>query len=504
MLHSALPELDWSRLSELIAETMGVDFPRHRWSELRYRMARAEKEFGFTDTQACVDWLLAAPLSKAQVQVLARCLTVGETYFFRERQTLEVFSSTLLPDLIHRRRGHQQHLRLWSAACCTGEEAYTLAILVRQGLPDLADWNIKILATDINQQFLGQAAAGLYSEWSCRHVPADLLERYFKRTADGRYAVVPEVRGMVSFAPLNLVEDTYPARVTDTDAMDTIFCRNVLIYFAPANILKVGEKFNRALNEGGWLAVSPVEAAAESFPQFAVSNFPGAILFRKGMAKLAGSRLPARAPPVRPDAIAQMPKMEPGAVTLARPPPIQAGVSIAPVAAVAAKRTSSHATATAYFDRGLYSEAIDVLLALASDQKDNLPVVSLLARALANQGRMAEALTWCELWIVADKLDATAYYLRAAIQLELANPEQARQSLQWAIYLRPDFVVAHFALGSLARSRGKRHEANRHFGNTQQLLAGLPPAFLLPESDGLTAGRLVITIAEMKALDIEQ
>lgn len=480
-----------------------MDFPRDRWAELQHRMVRAQKVFGFAELAACVEWLMSAPLTEAQVQILARCLTVGETYFFRERRTLDAFSNTLLPELIYRKRGHRQQIRLWIAACCTGEEAYSLAILLHRGLPDLVNWNIKILATDINKRFLEQAATGLYREWSCRYVPADIKEQYFRRNADGRYAVVPAILKMVSFAPLNLVEDTYPSRITDTDAMDMIFCRNVLIYFSPANIRKVGDKFHDALCEGGWLAVSPVEATTESFPQFVVSNFPGAILFRKSTARFAGSRTLARAPPVAASPILQTPKVAASVrpPPPQQPPPPQRG---APAGSVATRRAPSHATATAYFDRGLYSEAIDDLLALAADQTNNLPVVSLLARALANQGRVAEALTWCELWLANDKLDARAHYLRAVIQLELANQDQARHSLQRAIYIQPDFVVAHFALGSLARSRGRRHEAVRHFGNTRQLLARLQPTSILPESDGLTAGRLIETISAMRALDIPQ
>ncbi len=466
-------------------------------------MARAQKEFGFTDTAACVEWLLSAPLTKAQVQILARCLTIGETCFFRESRTLDVFSNVLLPELILRRRGQRQHIRLWSAAACTGEEAYSLAILLRQGVPDLANWTVKILATDINQHFLDQAAAGLYSEWSCRHVPAALKERYFNRLADGRYAVVREIKDMVSFAPLNLVEDVYPSRGTDTDAMDFVFCRNVLIYFTPANIRKVGERFHRSLSDGGWLAVSPVEANAESFPQFAVSNFPGAILFRKTAASVADSRPSARAPPLQHTPVLPARPMAPQPLSAKSDPLTRSRAPGAPVPVparpAAATRTPSHATATTLFDQGLYSEATDVLFSLATDRTNNVPVVSLLARALANQGRIAEALTWCELWIAADKIDARAHYLRAVIQLELSDHEQARHSLQRAIYLQPGFVVAHFALGSLARSRGRQHEAGRHFGNTRHLLAGLHPGALLPESDGLTAGRLIDAIAAMPA-----
>lgn len=224
MPHKNLANADWARLSELIAEAMALHFPRERWSELQHRIARAAEEFGFADTAACVAWLVSAPLGRQQVEVLARHLTVGETYFFRENKTLEVFAKTLLPELIRTRRRQGRHLRLWSAACCSGEEAYSLAILLRENLPEIAAWDVKILATDINTGFLEEAAAGSYSARACRHVPDELKERYFTRTADGGYAVIPSIRKMVTFARLNLATDDFrrgpptPKRWTSSSA----------------------------------------------------------------------------------------------------------------------------------------------------------------------------------------------------------------------------------------------------------------------------------------------
>lgn len=456
MPHSNLTGADWARLSELIAEATALHFPRERWSELQHRVARAADEFGFADTAACVGWLVSGPLSARQVEVLARHLTVGETYFFREGRTLEVFANTLLPEIVRARRHQGRRLRLWSAACCSGEEPYSLAILLREKLPEIAAWDVKILATDINAGFLAEAAVGSYGARACRQVPDELRERYFTRTAEGGYAVVPSIREMVTFARMNLAADDYPSPATGTAAMDFIFCRNVLIYFTPAHIRRVAASFHRALNDGGWLAVSPSEASAESFPQFAVANFPGAILFQKrsGVAPIRPATLPA--PPRR--------EYRQTATVVAAPLPVQAPAP----AAIAAPPPAA-------------------------------PDASALARSLANQGRAAEALPWCERWIGSNRLDPSAHYLRAVILLELADLRQARRSFLHAVYLQPDFVLAHYALGTLARGLGERDQANRHFANARELLARLPPAALLPESDNLTAGRLAATIAAAAA-----
>src|SRR4030081_182852 len=135
----------WARLSALIAERMGLHFPLERLTDLQRGLAGAADEMGFDDVAACADWLLSAPLTKAHLQVLASHLTIGETYFFRDKRTLDVLAGRVLPELIQARRGHEQRLRLWSAACCSGEEPYSLAILLHQVLPDLAEWHITIL-----------------------------------------------------------------------------------------------------------------------------------------------------------------------------------------------------------------------------------------------------------------------------------------------------------------------------------------------------------------------
>lgn len=461
MMRTEISNVQWQNLSGMVAQQLGLHFSPARQNDLKRGFQSAVMEFGFADPVACMDWLLTAPRTERNKQILAAHLTVPETYFFREWQTLQALAGDILPGLINQRRGRHQHLRILSAACCTGEEAYSLAILLHQLLPDLPDWRIELIATDINRRSLKKAAAGIYGKWSFRGVPAALKKRYFTRTADGDHAVIPEIRSMVRFQALNLTEDSYPSQATGMHHMDVIFCRNVLMYFTPAIVPRVIDKLHATLGDGGWLVVSPSEASSALFPQFHAVNFPGAILFckksveRKLQISLHASwtsQAPMRAIPTRPNA---------------------------KESDIAAKNPD-------------IAEA-----AMPRNTRPALQHLSQQARLLAGQGRLAAALTWCDRWIAAYKLDAAGYYVRAAILQEQGELALARAALNNAIYLDQAFVMAHFALGMLARRCSDGSAERRHFGNTHRLLSRCQPDDRLPESDGISARQLADILASL-------
>lgn len=511
MRSDALPEALWPRLSDLIADQMGLNFPPERRPDLQRGLTAAAAEFGFADSASCAEWLLSTSLTRPQLHALASHLTVGETYFFREGQTFDVLAQHILPTLIRGRRGCDQRLRLWSAACSTGEEPYSLAILVRRLLPDWPDWHVKILATDINERFLQKAATGVYGDWSFRRAPAGFKEQYFTPTADGRFAVTPQFRDCVSFAQLNLAGDSFPSLATDTNAMDVILCRNVLIYFTPAHARKLVGNLRHALMDEGWLAVSPSEYSQALFSEFTAVNFPGSVLYRKCQGESVS--LPTWTAP------APMAARNTASVFAAplRPSAPDADVVTGGVGTVAAQSSCDAAgtpgplvVAEALYGQGRYAEAAGTLLASLVDGAaplvwTSLPggegarTFSLLARALANQGQLPEALAWSEKWIAADKMDYAAHYVHAMILEEKGEREAAVRSLNRAVYLKPEFALAHFALGNLARADG-RGEARRHFENALRLLRACPPDEPLPESDGLGAGRLMEIIATVLTL----
>ena len=177
----------------------------------------------------------------------------------------------ILPEIIRRRRGRNQCLRIWSAGCSTGEEPYSLAILVRELLADIGDWKIHILATDINEDALAAAREGIYRNWSFREVEEHYRQQYF--TPEGESSRIrPEVQSMVSFRYLNLADDRYPTAATGTDALDLILCRNVMIYFPPGALPGDHPPLFRLPRGAGLPAGGPLGAQRSRlpglFPQF--------------------------------------------------------------------------------------------------------------------------------------------------------------------------------------------------------------------------------------------
>jgi chemotaxis protein methyltransferase CheR len=489
----SIPDTMLLHLSEFVADRIGLYFPKKRWDDLERKICSAATEFGFKDAQSCAGWLLSSPHTKSQIEILASHLTVGETYFFRQKKSFEVLKEHILPQLIRSRRGSGQHLRIWSVGCSTGEEAYSLAILFSKLIPDRKDWNIRILATDINPRFLKKASEGVYSEWSFRDTPQWVKERYFKKRDDSLFEIISPIKEMVTFSYHNLAEDTYPSILNSTNAMDIIFCRNVLMYFAPERAKQVIDKLYHSLVDDGWLIVSPSETSHFLFSQFTSVNFPDAILYRKA------GRLPQTLEILQagPDEEANISlQTPPGFITEINPEvtfsvenretlPKRPGPSLPP--AIDEQKTAEPQTSDT---QGRYIEAADRILKLIADDQKDPKAATFLARAYANQGRLDEALEWCEKAITADKLNSGLHYLRAAILQEQGSIDDAVVPLKRALYLDQDFVLAHFALGDLAMRRGRRRESNRHFRNALMLLRGYDHEDILPESEGITAGRL--------------
>jgi chemotaxis protein methyltransferase CheR len=501
------PETPLARLREFVTHHIGLHFPKERSSDLERGIRAAAAEFGFANPDECIEWLLSTPLSKQQIEVLASHLTVGETYFFRDKQGFQALEQHILPELVQARAG-EKRLRIWSAGCCTGEEPYSLAVVLGRLLPNIADWQVTLLATDINPRFLQKAAAGVFGEWSFRETPALAKERYFRSAGPKRYELLPEIRKLVTFSYLNLAEDTYPSLANDTNAMDVILCRNVLMYFEPSVVRRVVQNFYRCLADDGFLLVSASEASHLIFSDFETVNFPGAVFYRKPRAgvpaKVSGVELltsmfaSPRFPGAEPLASA-IPIPLPQAAPPKAPKPAPVPAAAKPAAAKETAR-DVHAEALALFERGLYAQAGAILDEAVAAAPKNPGLLALWARVCANEGKLSDALRLCERAIAADKLNSGFHYLRASILLEQGAVDDAAAALRRALYLDQNFVLAHFALGNLARRQGKRAEARKHLENARQSLRGHSQDEILPESDGITAGRL----SEVIALLIQQ
>ncbi|WP_348698429.1 protein-glutamate O-methyltransferase CheR [Duganella fentianensis] len=215
--------------------------------------------------------------SGQELQTLTNLMTVNETYFFREEYQFKCLVDSILPEIIkHKQPG--QTIRIWSIPSSSGEEPYSIAIYLLEHWPDIANWDVELISSDIDTDILAKARNGLYSPRSVQHLPLHLLARYFKRQPNGDYQIDDSLRGSVEFTRVNLNEaaDTRPYR-----GIDVIFCRNLLIYFDDLSRAKAAEAFYDALHPGGYICLGHSESMSRITSLFRVRKFPEAIVYQK-------------------------------------------------------------------------------------------------------------------------------------------------------------------------------------------------------------------------------
>ncbi|GAB4190573.1 MAG: hypothetical protein Fur006_32750 [Coleofasciculaceae cyanobacterium] len=206
-------------------------------------------------------------------------LTNLESYFFRDKDLFNLLRNTLLPELIQRKQ-YNKTLRICSAGCSTGEEPYSLAILLKELIPDLEQWNLMILGVDINSSALQRAKIGIYRPWSFRNVDIEIKQRYFQ-LINNQYHIDSQIKDMLTFQSLNLVKDLFMRPKSELRDMDLILCRNVFIYFEPSAIDKVLNKFHQALQPLGYLIAGHAELHGQNLSQFQTKVFPEALIYQR-------------------------------------------------------------------------------------------------------------------------------------------------------------------------------------------------------------------------------
>jgi chemotaxis protein methyltransferase CheR len=348
-----------------------------------------------------------------------------------------------LPNLLDRNRSTRR-LRVWSAGCSVGAEAYSVAILLRRDFArELAGWDVTIRGTDINRHFLSRAREGCYEEWALRNTTAEFRQTHFVRSGQS-WCIAPLYREGVSFQYHNLVAHPFPSLWKDLCAFDLILCRNVMIYFDLALARRIVTQLQQSLVEGGWLAVGHAEPNTELFAAFRIHNAAGAVLYQKE----ATAVLPRWTPPV-----------------LAQPWPV-------PDTAV---------------DR----------------PREQPPALDLAAiRALADRGAWDEADRSCRQAQTQDRLNPQVYFCHALVLEQTGRHAEAERALRQSLYLDRRFVLAHYYLGLLLQKQGHFPAAVRSFENVRALIAGSDPAQVFAEADGITAGEIdKLTRMHLEALE---
>ena len=262
------------KLRDLIYRMSGIYHPENKFYLLATRTRRRMKAIDSKTFTDYFEHLTTRPNRDAEMRCLLNEITIGETYFFRSQSQLEAVSKIILPKLmaLSSKQVHKK-LRFWSAGCSTGEESYTLSILLLEmAAHKLKDWTFEIVATDLNDNSITKCKEGLYAEYAVRNLTPERRQRFFKQEGS-LYRVNDEVRANVKFARLNLQEQS---SILFMKGFDLIFCCNVLIYFDGAAKRRTVDHFYNGLIPGGHFFLGECETLFGIYDQFRLVHFPGA------------------------------------------------------------------------------------------------------------------------------------------------------------------------------------------------------------------------------------
>jgi chemotaxis protein methyltransferase CheR len=280
---SALSATDFDFISALARASAAIVLEKGKEYLVEARLTPLAEREGFKTLASFIAALrsdrLPGPLHAKAVDAL----TTNETYFFRDFHPFEALRKHLLPDLIAA-RAETRRLTVWCAACSTGQEPFTLAMLLREHFPQLAGWKIEILGTDLSPTVLKQAASGRFNQIEInRGLPASYLIKYFTQQ-DGAWVLKPEIRDMVQFRPLNLIEP-WPI----LPPCDLIFIRNVMIYFEVETKRTILRKLRHCLRPDGSLFLGASETTLNIDPYWAPVTIGPTVVYRPAPATPAKS-----------------------------------------------------------------------------------------------------------------------------------------------------------------------------------------------------------------------
>jgi chemotaxis protein methyltransferase CheR len=405
-------------------------------------------------------------------------LTVGETYFFRNPEHFHFVRHEVLPD-VRRRRGPAHTVRAWSAGCASGEEPYSLAVLLME---EGYGARMEVRATDVSRAALARAQVASYGEWSLRGPEAARM-RPFLHPAGKRYTLDARVRGRVHFGYLNLADDTWPSHAHGIWGMDIIFCRNVLIYFNRATIEAVARRLYASLADGGFLIAGPSDPSLGAHAPFeTVLTDWGIIYHRPAPGEVSRAHavpsLPAPAPPPPLPPRVLPPAPPPVAFTPPAPPPPAAPP---PLPTPAPELDEARRA----FAAGDWREAAR----LAGAHPEDAEAEAVAIRALANVEPLA-AVHACAEAAARHPLAVELRYLEALLLLGLGRLAESERAARQALYLEPSLAVVHLMLGHILRRQGDSEGARRAFRTAESLCARLPPEAPVLLADGERAGRL--------------
>lgn len=449
-----------AEIRRVLEGEFGWSFVGHRIQEVKEAAECVARAVGIPDVGALARSLAKSGRDRSRLLgLLVPRLTVNETCFFRDPPVFRHLEGSVLPALI-RRRAATRRLRIWSAGCCTGEEAYSLAIALSRVVPSSRSWDIEVIGTDVNRDSIAHAERATYGNWAFRRPPPWLKQDCLTLATPGKWQVRPEVRNLVSFQAHNLL-DGLPSGF-EKGEIDLIFCRNVLMYFSSEQSERIVATIHAALAEDGVLCVAPYE-----MPRLIKSGL-------EPLDPLAGAFL-GRSSRQQSPAVDLAKAERPGTIRSVK----RTGLPRAP-----RRRRAPR-------NKGRSSPRRTAIIKTRAPEPDAFEANLRQLRKVAGEGRLWEALKACDELLSTDRLNAELHYLKATILQENGLVPEALIALRRTLYLEPEFIPAHMALATHARVTGRQAQAARSVSEIRKMLSSRQPEQPVAASEGLTAGALL-------------
>jgi chemotaxis protein methyltransferase CheR len=465
-------------LRALLSRAAGLVFDESRRQSMAYSVAERVRESGAADVTA----YLAMLDDPAEQQRLLDEVTIQETHFFRNPPQVRALRTHVLPELLAHAAKNGRRLRIWSAGCSTGEEPYTVAMILRELMPSTIGWDIKVIATDISSRALAAARTGHYGARAVQMASPEELTRFFQASAQG-HEVRQEVRELVEFRHHNLVTEAVP--FAPDEHVDLILCRNVTIYFGRQTTRALMERLHRCLRDGGYLFLGHSETlwqVSEQFHLVSLGTGDGAaFVYRrqdgKGERRAVlpdrrtqdegppqpkperrhASRRHEQAKPAPPSALSASPARSSLRAPVARPVEPDPIIEVSPPLADAVRAT---------VESGDYEGAVELASAM----------------------------------IEAEPLNGEGFYLRGLALTDLGRDDEALIDLRKAVYLEPSMGFAHFLLAGVLDRLGHPAAAAVEYGATADTLGKRPGDATAHELGGRSVRELVALCRQLEGV----
>ena len=516
---------DFGLFQELLIETSGLFFEESRNQTLHLALWQRLQHRGYDSYREYYNLLKFHPEGRLEIRELLDLITIGETYFFRNKPQFDVLMRFVLPEIMQRKvDSGDKSIRAWSAGCSGGDETYSIAMAMMEVIPSYQEWRISILGTDINRNGLACAKEAIYGEKHIGHLPKEYLGKYFK--AEGStYRLNAKVQELAQFEYHNLAKDPFvQERMQD---IDILFCRNVIIYFDGQTTQRVIENFHNCLARDGYLFLGHSESLWQITDRFERVEFPQTFIYKKRLG-------PAQEDTMKP--FIAVPEIANGDLTFsAAPMPGLVLHGSGPAVDVEGGNRCSGAILSqlppsgwrgegwtsakerdaekGFFQQELrsglqekpepfddFEESPDAKEKVESTYKKVTPCLeemedqtapaspnhmiergnnhirTYLKRAtiLANEAKYKEATDILGKIIEVDNLSVEAYYLLGVLSYKTSNLNEAETQFRKVIYVDPDSVIAYFNLGNMYLYQRKFREAAREFKNAIRLLEKKP------------------------------